>query len=69
MGTYHHQMAKKNKVFSSLVLNPVSKVYGMVTDMRNRLFDMGILKQQEFDIPVVVIGNIAIGGTGKTPHT
>ncbi len=62
-------MAKKNKVFSSLVLNPVSKVYGMVTDMRNRLFDMGILKQQEFDIPVVVIGNIAIGGTGKTPHT
>lgn len=60
---------KNNRLFASLVLNPVSKIYGMVTNVRNRMFDMGILKQQEFDIPVVVIGNIAIGGTGKTPHT
>ncbi len=60
---------RRNKILSTLVLMPLSKIYGMVTAVRNRMFDTGILKQQEFDVPVVVIGNIAIGGTGKTPHT
>ncbi len=59
----------KNKVFSTLVLMPLSKIYGMIVSVRNRMFDIGILKQQEFDVPIVVIGNIAVGGTGKTPHT
>lgn len=60
---------RKNKIFSTLVLMPLSKIYGMVVGVRNRMFDLGMLKQREFDVPVVVIGNIAVGGTGKTPHT
>ncbi len=55
-------------IVSKLVLLPCSKVYGMVTYMRNKFFDWGLLKQHEFDVPVVVVGNLTAGGTGKTPH-
>lgn len=51
-----------------LLLYPISKLYGMGMAVRNKMFEYGMLKQQEFDIPLVVVGNIAMGGTGKTPH-
>lgn len=51
------------------ILLPISKIYGWGVALRNRLFDMGVLNQREFDIPIVVVGNLAVGGTGKTPHT
>ena len=50
------------------VLKPMSWLYGMVTDVRNWLFDHGVLPVEEFDVPVVSIGNLTVGGTGKTPH-
>lgn len=46
----------------------MSKIYGMVTGLRNCFFNWGIFKQRTFDVPVVVVGNIAVGGSGKTPH-
>ena len=52
-----------------MLLLPISKIYGGVMAIRNAMFDKGILKQHEFDIPVVVVGNLTIGGAGKTPHT
>lgn len=48
---------------------PLSKLYGSVTYMRNKFFDWGVLKQHRFDVPIIVVGNLAVGGTGKTPHT
>lgn len=59
----------RNKILAALVLLPISKIYGLVASVRNKLFDANILKQHTFDIPVVVVGNISMGGTGKTPHT
>ncbi len=51
------------------MLLPCSKLYGFGVYVRNKLFDWHILPQHEFDIPIVVVGNISAGGTGKTPHT
>lgn len=45
-----------------------SVIYGAVTALRNRLYDLGILKSRTFPLPVICVGNITVGGTGKTPH-
>lgn len=60
---------KLRNVISKMVLLPCSKLYGGITAVRNQLFDWKVLPQHEFDVPVVVVGNLAVGGTGKTPHT
>ena len=56
-------------IMKMLVLTPLSYIYGAVTFVRNKLFDARILKSHKFDVPVISIGNLAVGGTGKTPHT
>ncbi|WP_438962393.1 tetraacyldisaccharide 4'-kinase [Nonlabens sp.] len=49
------------------LLVPFSVVYDVVTRVRNWAFDNGILKQETFDIPIIAVGNLSTGGTGKTP--
>lgn len=49
-------------------LLPLSWLYGLGVRMRNTLFDIGILKSRAFNVPVISVGNITVGGTGKTPH-
>lgn len=56
-------------LIKTLLLKPLSYGYGLITFLRNKMFDYGVLEQRKFDIPVLVVGNIAVGGTGKTPHT
>ena len=50
-----------------LLLYPFSFLYAVITNVRNLLFDMGILASKEYEIPIICIGNLSIGGTGKTP--
>lgn len=51
------------------LLFPITVLYGMVVWCRNLLFDYGILKSKSYDFPIIVIGNLSVGGTGKTPMT
>lgn len=51
------------------ILTPLSWIYGSVTAVRNWMFDNRILPQEEFGVPIVSVGNLTVGGTGKTPHT
>jgi tetraacyldisaccharide 4'-kinase len=55
--------------YRSILLYPFSLLYGAITAIRNFLYDVGILPSTEFRTPVICIGNITVGGTGKTPHT
>ncbi|MEO6166884.1 MAG: tetraacyldisaccharide 4'-kinase [Chitinophagales bacterium] len=50
-----------------IVLLPASWLYGIGVFLRNKQFDLGIRKSVSFEIPVMVIGNLSAGGTGKTP--
>lgn len=51
-----------------LLLYPLSWIYGLIIYIRNQMYDLGVLKSMEFDVPVISIGNITVGGTGKTPQ-
>jgi tetraacyldisaccharide 4'-kinase len=58
-------MAKTRSIF----LYPFSLLYGLITAVRNFLFNAEIIKSREFSIPLICVGNLSAGGTGKTPHT
>ena len=49
-------------------LYPLSWIYGLGVDLRNWLFHIGVLKAKSYPVPVICVGNITAGGTGKTPH-
>ncbi|MCC8034650.1 MAG: tetraacyldisaccharide 4'-kinase [Rikenellaceae bacterium] len=50
-------------------LAPLAMLYGIGVSVRNKIFDWGIVRSRKYDIPVICVGNITVGGTGKTPVT
>jgi tetraacyldisaccharide 4'-kinase len=50
------------------ILWTASKLYGLAVAIRNMLYDLGFFRSHSFAVPVICIGNITAGGTGKTPH-
>ncbi|WP_418649984.1 tetraacyldisaccharide 4'-kinase [Tenacibaculum aestuariivivum] len=50
------------------LLFPLAILYGIITSVRNWFFDIGVLKATSFKIPVIAVGNLSVGGTGKSPQ-
>ncbi len=50
------------------LLYPFAILYNVVTSIRNFFFDYGIFKEHKFDLPIITVGNLSVGGTGKTPQ-
>jgi tetraacyldisaccharide 4'-kinase len=50
------------------LLYPLSFLYGGIVWLRNKLYDAGVLSSVSFSVPVICVGNLSTGGTGKTPH-
>ena len=57
-----------NYSWRNIILAPLSWIYGSITATRNWLYDKGILPSTSFNTPIISVGNLAVGGTGKTPH-
>lgn len=51
-----------------ILLYPFAIIYGIITSFRNLLYDWKILKSKAFEVHTICVGNLAVGGTGKTPH-
>lgn len=52
---------------SQLILSPFSWLYGLGVRLRNHLYDIEYTKSHEFDLPLIAVGNLSVGGTGKSP--
>lgn len=57
----------EQSALKQLLLSPLSTIYGAGVRLRNMMFDTGILKEKKYPIPIICVGNIRVGGTGKTP--
>lgn len=62
---------EKNKIsiLKTIFLTPISWIWGLIYYTRRVCYDYGILRQRSFQVPIISVGNLTFGGTGKTPFT
>jgi len=55
-------------IFLRKILFPFAILYWLITFIRNWCYDVGLFKSKSYKIPIIAVGNLSVGGTGKTPH-
>lgn len=55
-------------ILGKILLSPFSLLYGIGVGIRNVFYDSGIVRSSKFSVPIIAVGNLAVGGAGKTPH-
>jgi len=58
-----------NQWIFKILLLPLALLYGLGVTLRNQLYALGVIRGSTFSLPVISVGNLTVGGTGKTPHT
>ena len=61
-------MKSQSFKYLRILCYPVGWIYGLVVMIRNYLFDAKIIKSTKYKIAIISVGNLTVGGTGKTPH-
>jgi tetraacyldisaccharide 4'-kinase len=56
------------RIIIGILFSPIALLYGLVISFINFSYDIGLLKASKFNVPVIGVGNLSIGGAGKTPH-
>lgn len=56
------------KVLQVILLSPLTALYALGVTLRNLLYEWKVLRSVEYDVPIILVGNLSVGGTGKTPH-
>lgn len=51
-----------------VLLSPFALLYGLIIGIRNKIYALGLLKSAKYNLPVIGVGNLTLGGAGKTPH-
>ncbi|HQK98036.1 MAG TPA: tetraacyldisaccharide 4'-kinase [Bacteroidia bacterium] len=60
----------KSSIFEAMriLFYPLALVYAIITSLRNLFFNVGLLRERSFPLPIIGVGNLSTGGTGKSPH-
>jgi len=65
--SYKKYLSSRHEMRRILVF-PFALLFGVIVYVRNKLYDWGVIRSRHFNVPTIAVGNLAVGGSGKSPH-